>query len=268
MKTILITGGNRGIGFEAGRQLDKLGHRVIIGSRDLEKGNKAVLDFSNNAIAKQLDVTDPESILDLVGFINDRYDKLDVLINNAGLGTNATETESCKTSSSKKFLKKNLGSAWEAAKKLKPLAEKLGISATEQTVKNVAMSHVKYIMETNFFGAWQMIQAFIPLLKKGDDSRIINVSSGLGQLVSLDAKYPAYRISKSSLNALTIMLSKDLEQKGININAMCPGWVRTDMGGPDAPRDVSEGADTMVWMATTNKLGSGKFYRDRKEINW
>ena len=143
-----------------------------------------------------------------------------------------------------------------------------GISTGRKVAKNISLESVKYIMETNFYGAWRMIQVFIPLLLKSDDGRVINMSSGLGELKSLSGEYPGYSLSKSSLNALTIMFSNELKKTGIKVNAMCPGWVKTDMGGPNAPRNVTEGADTAVWLATEKEIPSGKFFRDRKEINW
>jgi NAD(P)-dependent dehydrogenase (short-subunit alcohol dehydrogenase family) len=106
------------------------------------------------------------------------------------------------------------------------------------------------------------------LLGKSEQGRIINLSSGMGELDSLAGDYAAYRLSKASLNALTIMFSKDLKEQGIQVNAMCPGWVKTDMGGPNAPRTVSQGADTAVWLATEKQVPTGKFFRDRAEISW
>ena len=94
------------------------------------------------------------------------------------------------------------------------------------------------------------------------------MSSGMGELMGLDGNHPAYRISKASLNALTIMLARELKEKRICVNAMCPGWVRTDMGGPDAPRSVEEGADTAVWLAASDEIPCGKFFRDRNPIDW
>eukprot|EP01008_Symbiontida_sp_HLA12_P001765 NODE_2950_length_435_cov_0.666667_g2926_i0.p1 GENE.NODE_2950_length_435_cov_0.666667_g2926_i0~~NODE_2950_length_435_cov_0.666667_g2926_i0.p1 ORF type:complete len:133 (-),score=13.09 NODE_2950_length_435_cov_0.666667_g2926_i0:37-408(-) len=123
-------------------------------------------------------------------------------------------------------------------------------------------------MATNLYGPWRMIQFFTPLLIKSDDPRIINVSSGLGEWKDLAGDYPAYRILKTSLNALTIMFARELKDKGVKVNAMCPGWVKTDMGGPNAPRNVSQGADTAIWLATEKAIATGKFFRDRKEISW
>ena len=121
-------------------------------------------------------------------------------------------------------------------------------------------------LETNLFGAWRLAQAALPLLRASDDGRIVNVSSGAGQLDDMQGGYPAYRISKSGLNALTRILAA--EERGVRSNALCPGWVRTDMGGSGAPRSVAEGADTAVWLATDPEVGSGGFYRDRKPIPW
>jgi NAD(P)-dependent dehydrogenase (short-subunit alcohol dehydrogenase family) len=112
-------------------------------------------------------------------------------------------------------------------------------------------------------------QALLPLMRKGGYGRIVNVSSGLGQLESMGAGTPAYRLSKAALNALTRTLAAELEGTGIKVNAMCPGWVRTDMGGRSAPRSAAQGADTAVWLATLPDNGpTGGFFRDRKQVAW
>jgi NAD(P)-dependent dehydrogenase (short-subunit alcohol dehydrogenase family) len=123
-------------------------------------------------------------------------------------------------------------------------------------------------METNLYGAWRMIQVFVPLLEKSDDARIINISSGLGELGSLTGEYPAYSASKAALNAMTIMFASELKKSVIRVNAVCPGWVKTDMGGTDAPLEVAQGADTAVWLATEPGIPTGRFFRERKEISW
>ena len=265
MKTILVTGGNRGIGLEICRQLDKHGHTVIMGSRDLQRGLKAAGSLGSNVIVKQLDVTDEESIGSLVKFVKAEFGNLDVLINNAGLGSNPGNVVSGKA---KKFLNKNFHGGWRLAKVLIQSLRKNGIVARQKGAEDISLGTVKTIMETNFYGPWRMISAFLPLLLKSDDGRIINMSSGMGELKKLTGISPGYSLSKSSLNALTIMFSNELKEKGINVNAMCPGWVRTDMGGRDAPRNVAEGADTAVWLATEKEIPTGKFFRDRKEIDW
>jgi NAD(P)-dependent dehydrogenase (short-subunit alcohol dehydrogenase family) len=125
------------------------------------------------------------------------------------------------------------------------------------------------VLETNLFGAWRLTQAFLPLLRRGGHGRIVNLSSGAGQLSDMNGGRAAYRISKTGLNALTRILANDEVRHGIRVNTVCPGWVRTDMGGAGAPRSVSEGADTAVWLATLDDDGpNGGFFRNRKPIPW
>lgn len=268
MKIILVTGGNRGIGFEICRQLDNLGHTVILGSRDLGKGLAAAALLSKNVVVKQLDVTSEESIQSLFEFIKTNFGKIDVLINNAGIGSNALDKKETLAGGVKNVFKANMPGVWKTVKTAVPVLRKVGIIAQKEGAKDVSISSVKQIMETNFYGTWRMIQVFLPLLQKSKEGRIINVSSGMGELQSLTGDSPAYSLSKSSLNALTIMFSNELKGRGISVNAMCPGWVKTDMGGPDAPRYVGQGADTAVWLATEKEIPTGKFYRDRQEIEW
>lgn len=122
---------------------------------------------------------------------------------------------------------------------------------------------------TNALGALRVAQAFYPLLAKSKSPRIINVSSGAGQLSDAGTWAPAYSISKTALNGVTAQLAAALRDKGVAVNSVCPGWVRTEMGGPNAPRSVEEGADTIVWLAADAPQSlTGKFLRDRKEISW
>ncbi len=123
--------------------------------------------------------------------------------------------------------------------------------------------------ETNLFGAVRMCREVVPLMQRVAYGRIVNVSSGLGQLSKMGAGSPAYRVSKTALNAFTATLAAEVKAKGILVNSMSPGWVRTDMGGPDAPRAVEEGAETAVWLALLPSAGpTGLFFRDRKAIPW
>ncbi len=207
MKTVLVTGGNRGIGLEICRQLDELGYTVIMGSRDLEKGKEAAKSFSENTIVKQLDVTNEESIHRLFGFVNTNFGKLDVLINNAGLGSSFNSNENIPLSKVKNILKTKFPGVKKLVRVFIPVLQKAGIVAQRERIKNISLSSVKHLMETNFYGAWRMIQVFIPLLLKSDNGRVINMSSGLGELKNLSGDYPGYSLSKSSLNALTIMFS-------------------------------------------------------------
>ena len=225
-KTILVTGGNRGIGLEICRQLAELGHIVIVGVRSIEQGREAVQGFTGEIIVQSLEVTQRGSIGEVAKFIADTYGKLDVLINNAGIGVG------------------NTGAV------------------------NADMNEVKQIIETNFYGAWYMAQEMIPLLHKSQEGRIINMSSEMGALDNLAGGYAGYRLSKVSLNGLTILLANELKDEGIKVNAVSPGWVRTDMGGENAHRSVSQGADTAVWLATAPNISTGKFFKDRKEIDW
>jgi NAD(P)-dependent dehydrogenase (short-subunit alcohol dehydrogenase family) len=122
-------------------------------------------------------------------------------------------------------------------------------------------------MQTNTFGAILMVQACLPLLEKSTDARVINMSSDMGELYGLTTTATSYSLSKLALNGATIMLSQSLTPKNIAINAMCPAWVRTDMGGTSAPRSPEQGADTAIWLATeAPRNESGKFWRDRKAV--
>jgi NAD(P)-dependent dehydrogenase (short-subunit alcohol dehydrogenase family) len=123
------------------------------------------------------------------------------------------------------------------------------------------------VLEVNTFGPWRLVEAFLPLMRASDSPRIVNVSSGAGQLSDMNGGRAAYRVSKAALNALTRTLASD--ERWVKVNTMCPGWVRTDMGGSAAPRSVEEGADTAVWLATLPDDGpTGGFFRNRKPIPW
>jgi NAD(P)-dependent dehydrogenase (short-subunit alcohol dehydrogenase family) len=128
------------------------------------------------------------------------------------------------------------------------------------------IDEIKRVMETNTFGAWRLTQAMMPLLRKSEHPRVVNVSSGAGQLTEMNGGIHPYRMSKTGMSVLTRTLADDGE---VIVNSMCPGWVRTDMGGSAAPRSVEEGADTAVWLATLPDDGpTGGFFRDRKPIPW
>jgi NAD(P)-dependent dehydrogenase (short-subunit alcohol dehydrogenase family) len=129
------------------------------------------------------------------------------------------------------------------------------------------LDRAREVFEVNTFGPWRLCQAFLPLLQRSSQPRIVNVSSGAGQLSDMNGGRAAYRLSKAALNALTRTLASD--EREVKVNAMCPGWVRTDMGGASAPKSVHEGADTAVWLATLDQDGpTGGFFRDREPIPW
>lgn len=229
MKTVLITGANRGIGFETARQLAARGFHVVIGARSEQQGQKALNELKSAGKVSLLvvDVSDSKSVAKAASEFGS-IGQLDVLVNNAGIYPDE------------------------------------GIS-----ILAIPRSQMAGTFQTNTFGPLEMTQAFLPCLRKSPDARVINVSSGYGQLDGLSASVPSYCLSKLTLNGVTIMLAAALREHGIAVNSMCPGWVRTDMGGSSAPRSVEEGADTAVWLATeADHRITGKFFRDRKEIPW
>jgi NAD(P)-dependent dehydrogenase (short-subunit alcohol dehydrogenase family) len=230
-RVALVSGGNRGIGREVVRQLAERGINVVLGSRDLEKGEQVAAEFAAHGlpvIAKQLDVRDHASVERAVREVEEEFGRLDILVNNAGIAD-----------------------PWRG-------------SAADPD-----LGAVKDILETNLFGAWRLAKAAIPLMRRNGYGRIVNVSSGMGQLSDMGGHSPGYRVSKTGLNALTRMLTAELVGENILVNSVCPGWVRTDMGGPGARRSVEQGADTPVWLATLPDGGpSGGFFRDREPIPW
>ena len=227
-KRVLITGGNRGIGFAIAQGLLAQGYEAIVTARSLDSANKAAERLGNKAIPLELDVSDDLSIEKAIAILSERIDRLDVLINNAGIYPDRK-------------------------------VDSLGIS---RELLNAAM-------QTNAFGAIRMVQACLPLLEKSTGARVINVSSGMGEMDSLTTTATSYSLSKLALNGATVMLSHSLKAKNIVINAMCPGWVRTDMGGSSADRSPEQGADTAIWLATeASHRETGKFWRDRKVISF
>jgi NAD(P)-dependent dehydrogenase (short-subunit alcohol dehydrogenase family) len=229
MKRVIVTGGNRGIGFEVVRQLAGRGFHVFIGARSEQHGQRAVeqLKQAGKVSLLVLDVADSNSIaLAAENFASNG--SLDVLINNAGV----YEDEG-------------------------------------RSILTVSREQMVETLQTNTLGPLAVTQAFLPYLKKSQGARVINFSSGYGQLEGLSANVPSYCLSKLALNGITLMLAEALKADGIAVNSLCPGWVRTDMGGASAPRSVEEGADTAVWLATeADQKLTGKFFRDRKEIPW
>ncbi|QWU13773.1 NAD(P)-dependent dehydrogenase, short-chain alcohol dehydrogenase family [Paenibacillus sophorae] len=227
----LVTGGNRGIGYELVKQLALNGFRVILASRDPETGHAAVqkLKESNLDVSVVvMDVDNQESIRQSAITVNERYGRLDVLINNAGV-----------------YLDKN---------------EKL---------LNLEPSILEGTMATNFFGAYYVMNSFMPLMEKQGYGRIINVSSEYGAMSELSYQgVGAYKLSKLALNGLTRLVAAEIKGD-IKINAVDPGWVSSDMGGPSAPRTPKQAAESILWLATIGPEGpSGKFFRDGKQIPW
>jgi NAD(P)-dependent dehydrogenase (short-subunit alcohol dehydrogenase family) len=154
--------------------------------------------------------------------------------------------------------------------RLDVLVNNAGILVDEGTRgRDADLDLVAATLETNLFGPWRCARAAIPLMERNGYGRIVNVSTGMGQLSDMGGGTPGYRVSKTALNALTRILAAELRGSGVLVNSMCPGWVRTDMGGAGAPRSVEEGADTALWLATLPDDGpTGGFFRNRKPIAW
>jgi NAD(P)-dependent dehydrogenase (short-subunit alcohol dehydrogenase family) len=224
----LVTGANRGLGRETARQLIAVGHTVLIAARQEDAARATAAELGEGAVALRLDVTSTDDIAAAVEQVRERFGHVDVLVNNAAIHYDT----------------------WQHA-----------AGADLKVVREAA--------ETNVYGPWQLIQAMLPLLRAGSHQRIVNVSSGAGSLTEMTSgSTPAYSLTKAALNALTRMLAADLRADGILVNAVCPGWVATDMGGPGG-RPVSEGAAGIVWAATLPDGGpTGGFFRDRKAIAW
>jgi len=153
--------------------------------------------------------------------------------------------------------------------RLDVLINNAGIISTPAGFGSSSSREILNVMETNLSGPVRVTQAVLPLLKKSSDGRVIHLSSGMGSQKDLQTGgYTGYRLSKWSLNGLTQLMAADLKPDRIQVFAMCPGWVKTDMGGSAAPRSVEQGADTAIWLATSTEPVSGGFYRDRKPISW
>ncbi len=227
-KIALVTGGNRGIGFEICRQLGQKGFRVILGARKVAAGKKAADQLQSeglDVVFQPLDVRNEDQIGFVASWLEMEYNGLDVLINNAGIGIG------------------------------------------DRGLADADLEEIREIMEINFYGPIRVSKMFLPLLKK-NKGRIINMSSGMGAISEMNPGYAGYRMSKAGVNIQTMILAKELNAFDIIVNSVCPGWVKTEMGGSSAPRDVSEGADTVTWLATEDNIPNGKFLRDRKVIDW
>ena len=234
-RTAFVTGANKGIGFEVARQLVREGFRVFLGARDQEAG-KAAAEKLNQETRKagneevnflEIDISKPESIQRAAEEFARQSDRLDALVNNAGI-----------------------------------------LLDEDKDVLALNAEMFQTTLRTNTLGALLVVQAFLPFLRKSDSPRIVNVSSGGGQLADgADGWAPGYCISKTALNGVTVQLAAALPD--FAVNAVCPGWVRTDMGGANATRSVAEGASGVVWLACEAPQSlTAKFVRDRKVIPW
>jgi NAD(P)-dependent dehydrogenase (short-subunit alcohol dehydrogenase family) len=227
----LVTGANRGIGREVARQLAERDYEVILSARDQAKASAAADELSRETGGKvtplRLDVADPVSIAQAAEQVRSDPGSLDVLVNNAGIGSD------------------------------------FGVGGVEPDFEKVQAA-----LDTNFFGAYRLTIALLPLLRESEHPRIVNVSSGMGGVAEMGGWSPGYRVSKAALNAMTRILSAELKGEGILINSACPGFVNTDMGGPmGAKKPVEDGAGGIVWLATLPDDGpSGGFFRDGEPV--
>ncbi len=228
-RVALITGANKGIGFEIARQLAEREFTVILGCRNAAAGRAAADDIGCTPppVVCQLDVTDDDSIRRAAAFVTKQFGRLDVLVNNAGVALD-------------KF----------------------------RSALDLEAGTLRDTFETNVVGAFAVTKAMSPLLMITDGARVINLSSALGSLESMGGLTLAYRMSKTALNAITRVLSAELADHGVSVNSMCPGWVRTALGGADAERSPEEGADTAVWLATVQPSPTGAFFKDRQPLPW
>ncbi len=232
METIvLVTGANRGIGLEVGRQLAEQGALVLLSGRNLEATNLAAAAIAKEGYlveALQLDVTQPKQIDLAASELETRFGKLDILVNNAAV-----------------YLDEG------------------------SSIFEVSSGTFQDTLATNLVGPLILTRRMLPLLKRSQAGRIVNVSSGMGALHDMRGGEAAYRVSKTGLNALTRIMASELQASGIKVNAICPGWVRTDMGGSNAPRNVVQGALGIVWAATLPADGpTGGFFRDGEALDW
>jgi NAD(P)-dependent dehydrogenase (short-subunit alcohol dehydrogenase family) len=235
----LVTGANKGLGFEIAKKLAARDITVLVGARNQENGVQAQNQLRRSALDVHfilLDVANAMSIQTAVGRIKDEFRRLDILVNNAGI----------------------------------MIDSKTGITELNLTI-------FQNTLETNALGPLLLSQACLPLMKANNYGRIVNMSSTLGSLTDIaspdsphaEVQAPAYRLSKTLLNGMTVLLAAEMRGTNILVNSACPGWVRTDLGGTQAPLSPEQGAETPVWLATLPDGGpSGGFFRERQPIPW
>ena len=238
-KTVLITGANKGLGFETARQLGKQGYTILVGARDETRGAEAVEKLNSEGFDAgfiQIDATDDETIKLAAQTVGEKYGKLDVLVNNAGIALDSTEK-----------------------------ASELSLEILRKT------------FDTNFFGVIAVTQAFLPLIKKSENGRIVNVSSGLGSLTqnsdpnwAYSAVKPlAYNSSKTALNAFTVILAHELKDTKIKVNSADPGYTATDLNGNSGHKTVEQGASIITDLATLDESGAtGGYFDDQGILPW
>jgi NAD(P)-dependent dehydrogenase (short-subunit alcohol dehydrogenase family) len=232
-RVALVTGGNRGIGLEIARQLGGHGHHVILGARSMASGENSAAhlrSLGHSSSTVELDVTDPGSIQAAIDCAVQDFGGVDVLVNNAGIAIDA----------------------WPGHRPSEPDFERIRVT-----------------FDTNVFGAWACAGGVLPHMRAAGYGRIVNMTSNMASLgLTADAESPAYRMSKTALNMLTVVLAAEVRDDGILVNAASPGYTRTDMS-PKATRSVDQGADTAFWLATLPPEGpSGGYFYERSPLPW
>lgn len=244
----LVTGANQGVGFQVAKELIAAGVTVLVGSRDLARGEAAVQQLGDGAIVQQIDVTDESSIAAAAERIRADFGRLDLLVNNAAISR----------------------------------AHQDGVSAEEyaatRTASTASMAEVRAVWETNVFGVLAVYQAMLPLLRESSDARIVNVSSGVGSLTSnADPTYPyhsmygpLYPASKAAMNAMTLAMMVELEDTAIKVNAVSPGYTSTNLNAFQGTDSLEDGSREVVRVALLGADGpTGTFTRwDGQTIPW
>jgi len=235
-KVAIITGASRGLGYATSEALARMGYKVIMAMRNPDKAQEKInklkmKDF--DIVPMKLDTADEKSIDGFVNQFKREIGNLDVLVNNAGI-----------------FIDDEDGG--------------------DKDVFKTKASTIQKTFTTNTLGPFLLIQKLLPMMIGNGYGRIVNISSGMGQLSEMNQGYAAYRISKTAINTVTKVFSQEVEGQGdILINSVCPGWVQTDMGGKSATRTIEQGIKGIVWAATLPKGGpNGSFFRDGEKLNW
>jgi NAD(P)-dependent dehydrogenase (short-subunit alcohol dehydrogenase family) len=235
-KMAVVTGSNRGLGYAISRKLAKIGIHVILTSRNQTDGMTAKEELSNEGLAVDhhtLDVTSDVSVQEFTEWLRETYGKVDILVNNAGVNPTPKPEES--------------------------------------SLLTVQLEIMRSTFETNVLAVLRISQALIPLMKAQNYGRIVNISTEMASLTSIKSDYyplaPSYRLSKIGVNGLTVLLAKELQNDNILVNAYSPGWMKTDMGGENAPFTAEEGAETAVYLATLADGGAqGQFFAEMRQF--
>lgn len=237
-RVAVVTGANRGLGLASSEELAKIGYSVVLTARHTAQGKERTEELKEQGHDVRfypLNVDDSNSIGSLYEYVLNEFGRIDVLINNAGV-----------------------------------LIDKVDHSG-EDLYEHLRHDKNNLIqtLDTNIVGPYLLCEAFGPIMRKQRYGRIVNISSGMGQLSEMQEGFPAYRISKTGLNAVTRIFASQYKGHNVLVNSICPGWVKTDMGGPNAQREIPQGIEGIIWAATLPDGGpTGGFFRDKHPIPW